>query len=865
MIKEKKSLCIYNPETKGSEKILIDWFEEFDEIWYEKKLLNWDLLICTKNKGKKSLYIYNPEAKGSEKVIIDWYGEFDEILCEENPSDWTLLITEWKEGKNSLNVYNIETKSSEEVDWYTKLLRMNIFVTGFNNNLLLTGSNPWEDSSIQVFDPTNNTSNFILFEWNTRFSSIDKTIIFSDSLCLFDVSIWSRDINFVYNFNTQESINLSDNQEFNLLLPGFLASPDTKFLRTKQTIPQWTSDSFSLSALLYSQQSSDREDSNTMKNAIRRILVWVLSSQNTHQEKISQYRNTSQQSSEWKINLSLFQNAIRTTTGGQWDIWLREWTQNSLDAQKNKTDHIDRDFFVDENQHFVAQLTDHAGMSPDVVFDKLLTIGDSSKRWEKKTDWQIGMFGVWFFSAFTETCKQVRVKTTKDWTTTTLIMTPKHNNATKSPLWRDDIDIVTDIETDSWMPDGTVMQRIDTAQGLNANIEAIVASDKLKTYTNAIQWTEIACTMGEKKETLTNAKNMYTDKEYTFYAWHKPWRTQHWLYIWWSHDLIHTYPKWMQDIITREKIVVDIPPHYQLNRARNAINDSADRQKIQSQTFSHLSRYCIEEVFAGNQTIPAIPKDFFSFDFHYLKAFDSNPSIQKAKNLAEKINNGETITHSEINRLSENDNHLMYYLCYIKVFGDKSKEGISLLDIQKNKNDTSFLEKRKDKLQWKFADWLTYDTKRSEQTAKDQNDTYSIVENLWESLWQSEEKINILQKAINENMTILNKAYNSNVTSEFYQPTDKKHSTLARYYWDKTKVQRNINKFKKNWYFADVFSYEDPSLFEKFLNTLTHEYGHHLENVSDSSAVTHNTWSWDTFETKQREVLQVLYQVRRGV
>jgi len=59
---------------------------------------------------------------------------------------------------------------------------------------------------------------------------------------------------------------------------------------------------------------------------------------------------------------------------------LREWTQNSLDAQKNKTDHIDRDFFVDENQHFVAQLTDHAGMSPDVVFDKLLTIGDSSKR-----------------------------------------------------------------------------------------------------------------------------------------------------------------------------------------------------------------------------------------------------------------------------------------------------------------------------------------------------------------------------------------------------------------------------------------------------------------------------------------------------
>ena len=57
MIKEKKSLCIYNPETKGSEKILIDWFEEFDEIWYEKKLLNWDLLICTKNKGKKSLYI----------------------------------------------------------------------------------------------------------------------------------------------------------------------------------------------------------------------------------------------------------------------------------------------------------------------------------------------------------------------------------------------------------------------------------------------------------------------------------------------------------------------------------------------------------------------------------------------------------------------------------------------------------------------------------------------------------------------------------------------------------------------------------------------------------------------------------------
>jgi len=155
----------------------------------------------------------------------------------------------------------------------------------------------------------------------------------------------------------------------------------------------------------------------------------------------------------------------------------------------------------------------------------------------------------------------------------------------------------------------------------------------------------------------------------------------------------------MQDIITREKIVVDIPPHYQLNRARNAINDSADRQKIQSQTFSHLSRYCIEEVFAGNQTIPAIPKDFFSFDFHYLKAFDSNPSIQKAKNLAEKINNGETITHSEINRLSENDNHLMYYLCYIKVFGDKSKEGISLLDIQKNKNDTSFLEKRKDKLQ----------------------------------------------------------------------------------------------------------------------------------------------------------------------
>jgi len=37
------------------------------------------------------------------------------------------------------------------------------------------------------------------------------------------------------------------------------------------------------------------------------------------------------------------------------------------------------------------------------------------------------------------------------------------------------------------MPDGTVMQRIDTAQGLNANIEAIVASDKLKTYTNAIQ------------------------------------------------------------------------------------------------------------------------------------------------------------------------------------------------------------------------------------------------------------------------------------------------------------------------------------------------------------------------------------------
>ena len=683
--------------------------------------------------------------------------------------------------------------------------------------------------------------------------------------------------------------------DFSPYLPLFLCDPDSQFLDSKSHVlldKDSTTHSFSLSSLLYQNQESTptKDTASKSQNLVEKFKHWFLkllwlywdvstaSALTTNlslEQKLQNYSNLSSDSSK---NFSLFHNRIRTTTGSQWDIWLRERSQNSLDAiKKSKITNkpICREFFLNEWGNLVAQITDSVGMSPQAVYEHLLTIWDSTKRQEKdihQEDSQIGMFGVWFFSAFTDTCKQVRIQTTKDKTTTTLVMTPKRMSKTSENLWRDDIDIVTTIAYLD-LADGTIMQRIDTSSGLSASVDAISMSETLKTYISAATANPITLQIADKVEKINTAKKVYERHWYTMYSGHQSGWSQNGLYIWVSSYLIETFPSWMQDIIKKEKLIIDIPSRYSLTRDRSQLSSPHDHKKIITDSFGHLARYCIQLVCDGKYNIPQIPQDFFSFDFNYRTKFANSTVVAKAKHIAQNVNDSKEISQEDIAYISnkkvihskevEDQIHMMYFLCYIRWFVELDWKWISLMDMQKNKNNSTFLQKRKPYLQGRFASWLEFDTARSEQSLENstgRTETVNPIDFLYKE-WIDKPRIQKVLNIITSKVEQLNKKHSNNQIKNivFSVPESTKHTAIASYSKYNNTLNRNIKQFLPWWYFDDIRDLEDPLFSEKLINVITHEYAHHIEWVDDSLVVTHNKWNWQTFEFFQRNALAILY------
>lgn len=560
---------------------------------------------------------------------------------------------------------------------------------------------------------------------------------------------------------------------------------------------------------------------------------------------------------ESMYNLELFQDEIASTI--EWQdrnsmIWIREVSQNSIDAMNNLSNNIcendkqiKMDFFFDENTHWVSKIQDPVWMDLYELFQFLLYPWKSWKQgyWDKS----IWMFWQWFLS-LAIWAKQILVKTSKwDWEVVYLNIVPIYND--NNIIIDFDIEYDTKKEQFKW----TIIERIDQSKWIWWNIRALIWRRNILKYV----W-NIDCDIILNWERINNKKILIEEEIIPWYWELKLYAssdkqeklTSNNLYLNKLPDIFFSIlPEWIIKYIRSQNLTIDLPNMIPLTKTRNSINWLNKYFEIMKPYLYRIFvRYILKEYIQWKIMIPMLPEDYYGFELYDQRYYT------KIIDIANRFNWEWILDDKDIEFLKDKAN-MAEFLTIVEFTSNWKK--ISLLLLKKE------FEEGKKQLTWLAQQNYIH----SKWMANSINKLMEFADRPRLSIQEVSQELDIWEENIekfisfmdNEFKLLVNKLFWCDVINWFYK-REWWENRLADYWYFNGSIYMNWNVSNRAFLQTWINKFNEFVVYEDIVWDMTHELTHIKEWKNEWGSHQKDLEHSSSFEKIQRDILRDFLRIK---